>query len=297
MPSPSGSTVKYGLPYLFQLDVPDIATATEDLAQAIENIMATAGEDILSNRPAAGKSGRFFRATDTNQTFLDDGTNWYLQATQHITKFTTSGSFVVPAGVSLLELFGVGGGAGGSGSTAGVGGGGGQPISRTVAVVPGETITFVRGNGGAAGTGTGGFGTAGTATTFTGSTSGLLLTCPAGGAGLAGTYGAAGGQNPGPGSAGQYAPPGYGGVQGTIVSDAYGGPEPLPGYGGGGGGAAGVAGFGLGGGVSGGNGATASTAAVAGAANTGGGGGSGFSPGNVNGAAGGSGYGQIKWVG
>lgn len=36
MPAPSGSTPTYGFPYLLESDVPDVATASEDLALAIE---------------------------------------------------------------------------------------------------------------------------------------------------------------------------------------------------------------------------------------------------------------------
>lgn len=39
MPTPSGLTPQYGLPYLEQNDAPDIATASQSLAQAIENLV------------------------------------------------------------------------------------------------------------------------------------------------------------------------------------------------------------------------------------------------------------------
>lgn len=39
MPSPSGSTPIFGLPYLLETDVPDVATASQLLAQAIEDLL------------------------------------------------------------------------------------------------------------------------------------------------------------------------------------------------------------------------------------------------------------------
>lgn len=41
MPTPSGSTPQYGLPYLLESDVPDVATASQMLAQAVENVLKT----------------------------------------------------------------------------------------------------------------------------------------------------------------------------------------------------------------------------------------------------------------
>lgn len=41
MPTPSGTTPQYGLPYLLESDVPDVATASQLLAQAVENLLKT----------------------------------------------------------------------------------------------------------------------------------------------------------------------------------------------------------------------------------------------------------------
>ena len=41
MPTPSGTTPQYGFPYLNEGDPPDVATASQDLAQAVENILKT----------------------------------------------------------------------------------------------------------------------------------------------------------------------------------------------------------------------------------------------------------------
>lgn len=79
-------------------------------------------------------------------------------------KFTASGSFTVPAGVTTLYISGCaggGGGGGGSSSTAsssaatcGGSGGAGQSVQRVpVSVTPGQIIPVVIGNGGTAGAG------------------------------------------------------------------------------------------------------------------------------------------------
>ena len=39
MPAPSGATPEYGFPYLLESDVPDVATASQDLAQAVETVV------------------------------------------------------------------------------------------------------------------------------------------------------------------------------------------------------------------------------------------------------------------
>lgn len=41
MPNPSGSTAEYGFPYLRETDAPDIPTAQQLLAQAVENLLKT----------------------------------------------------------------------------------------------------------------------------------------------------------------------------------------------------------------------------------------------------------------
>lgn len=41
MANPTGSTPQYGLPYLKETDAPDVATASQQLAQAIENLVKT----------------------------------------------------------------------------------------------------------------------------------------------------------------------------------------------------------------------------------------------------------------
>lgn len=76
MPTPSGATAKYGFPYLLESDAPDVAAATEDLANAIEAIITSYDVGVASARPAAGDVGRLYYATDTHQLTFDTGTAW-----------------------------------------------------------------------------------------------------------------------------------------------------------------------------------------------------------------------------
>jgi hypothetical protein len=105
------------------------------------------------------------------------------------TIFTSGGTTIVPSAVSQIAVMGAGGGGGGGGGDNGSFGGGGgggagiQPFLTFLTVVPGETLTIVIGSGGAGGLGSGSLGTGasqygspGTASTVTGSTSGLLAT-------------------------------------------------------------------------------------------------------------------------
>lgn len=68
--------------------------------------------------------------------------------------FTTSGSFVVPAGVTLIKAVAIGGGGGGAEGAAGdsyamaSGGGGALSYDNAISVTPGETLTITRGSGG-----------------------------------------------------------------------------------------------------------------------------------------------------
>lgn len=114
-------------------------------------------------------------------------------------RFTTSGSFIVPAGVTTVYLSGCAGGGGGGGgssrnstSSAGTGGGGGgsgqSVIKYPVSVTPGQTIAVTIGAGGSSGpaatAAAAGSGGAGGNTIF-----GTLLTLVAGAGGSGGNYG------------------------------------------------------------------------------------------------------------
>jgi hypothetical protein len=194
-----------------------------------------------------------------------------------VTRFTASGSWVVPTGVTQVWVSGVapgggggGGGSGGGGSyygAGGAGGGAGQSVNRSVqSVVPGQTIAITMGAPGAgapASAGSGAAGTAGGNTTVT-NLSGATLTLTGGGQGSGGASAAGSGFISGGGPQGSGFPFGmYGGdtdgTQPTCIGGV-GGSSPFGGGGSGGrastqGTLAGTAagGFGAGGGGGGGN--------------------------------------------
>ena len=125
-----------------------------------------------------------------------DGTDYVLLAPLDLphgkTRYTTSGTWTAPAGVTTAWLTGCGPGGGGGGNNAAIGGGGGgggqSVIAEAVTVVPGTTYTVTIGAGGAGGATTVA-GSAGTsATSF-----GALLTLAAGAGGAAGGAGGAAG--------------------------------------------------------------------------------------------------------
>jgi hypothetical protein len=161
-----------------------------------------------------------------------------------VMQFTSSGSFVVPAGVTAIYLSGCPGGGGGGGCAtvgspnimSGAGGGGaGQPaIRKKVTVVPGETLTITIGAAGIAGALNTTGGSGGT-TSIVGSISGTLLTLTGGSGGLlglAGTYssyqaGQSGGAGFPSGSYGQdTGPVGIGAIGGAGASGPFGGGGP-----------------------------------------------------------------------
>lgn len=170
---------------------------------------------------------------------------------KNLTVVTASGSFTVPAGVTLLdvELWGGGGGGGGSGSGGGTAGGGGAGgyARGLFAVTPGQVITTTIGTGGGGG-GAGGGGVGGGTTSFgafisaTGGGGGQ--TNPSGNAGsggagsgglinltsASGQTGAASNVQGGSGASACCGGGGGGGAQGTAAAGA------VPGGGGGGGG-------------------------------------------------------------
>ena len=100
--------------------------------------------------------------------------------------FSTSGSFVIPAGLTLLtaECWGAGGAGGGNDTSTSAGGGGGGGYSKTtISVTPNATINYVVGLGGV---GTTASGVAGSASSFS------SVSANGGGGGTSGTGGAAG---------------------------------------------------------------------------------------------------------
>lgn len=83
-------------------------------------------------------------------------------------KFTSSGTFTVPAGVTSLKIEAWGGGAGGQWASGPGGGSGEYAAENSSAATPGGTVTVTIGAGGAGGTSSSGTGKAGGNTTTTG---------------------------------------------------------------------------------------------------------------------------------
>jgi hypothetical protein len=228
--------------------------------------------------------------------------------------FTSSGSFVVPTGMTTANVLVVGAGGGGGSCTfalnppgwSGGGGGGGQVVNVTAyGVSAGQTITVTIGAGGSSANGgtstvTGGTGGNITAAGGNGGAGGLSSGGGAGGAsgsgvaggtGVSGGFGGGGGGNGAAGANGTTSKGGNGGNGSTVTINGT-GYNVGGGGGAGGGGTAGTLGTGAtayGGATGGMTNASGST----GTANTGGGGGGAGGCGsssNVPGGAGGSGY-------
>ncbi len=237
---------------------------------------------------------------------------------QTILRYTGSGSFTAPLGVTSVRILVIAGGGAGGGYTGGGGGAGGVRENTTYAVTPGGNISAAVGAGGAgvvggrgnngsnstfgswAATGGGGGGHPDASLGNPGGSGGGSTVSGAGGAGTVGQgndggditnwvspFGAAGGGGAGAvGQDGQGAAGGGDGgngaqndITGTLVT-----------YGGGGGGGCNTASLsGSGGTGGGGNGAMVNGAGAPGSANTGGGGGGASGSGTAAGGAGGSG--------
>lgn len=70
-------TTKYTLPRLDgSSDISDVDEGIAALADAVDANMAGYAEGTLASLPAVGRSGRFYRTTDTGQVFLDTGAAW-----------------------------------------------------------------------------------------------------------------------------------------------------------------------------------------------------------------------------
>ena len=179
---------------------------------------ATAGTAILA------------AATGAWAALLSDGTNWRTLASAGgpITTalFTTTGAWVVPAGVTSVLVDGVGGGGGGGYNGGGGGGGGGAVRGTSLSVTPGNTLNITVGSGGPAGTSGAVNGTAGSGSVVAVSGGATLLTLPGGlgGAGnLAGAGGAAGGTGGTAGTAGSHYTIGDGSGNNNVATGGSGG--------------------------------------------------------------------------
>lgn len=227
------------------------------------------------------------------------------------TVYTSSGTFVVPAGVGQIIVNGYGGGGGGGagyvtgGGTTGAGGGGGSGasiITASMLVTPGETLTVTVGGGGAGGTAVSGNGNPGTIGSNS-LVSGALATLnfPGGTPGTGGTTstaGTAGSQitvlatvNSVGGAGGTYTNAGFAGTGSirVVAGGTAGGTPPGGGGGGGGGSCTTVGGTGGLGAQTIGGGSTPANPGDAAPANSGSGGGGGGGAAGGPGAAGGNG--------
>lgn len=72
----SGATSKYALPYPQPADPPNIPGDVQSLANLLDSIIAAAYSGTAASRPAAGKSGRSYYATDTQELSFDTGSAW-----------------------------------------------------------------------------------------------------------------------------------------------------------------------------------------------------------------------------
>ena len=108
----SGATPNLALPYPLPADLNNVPADIQALATNVENVFGAQG--TLAARPAFGRRGALYTATDTSQVFRDSGTAWlelitltsgdarYLRAAtktyRMVHTFTLSGAVAVPSG-------------------------------------------------------------------------------------------------------------------------------------------------------------------------------------------------------
>lgn len=195
-----------------------------DIQEELANLLAAAGID-----PVKGTQNQVLKAIR------------HLKHTPALARFTRSGSFTVPEGISTLYVSGCAGGGGGAGGLANVtqglapgcsgGGGAGEAaIEQSLTVMPGQTLAITIGMGGQGGVGgepdalqatrgsNGGDTVVGALLTLKGGTGGALAE------GLGGGRGGAGYPRGGSGSDGSPGPVnGWGGISGAGASGPFGG--------------------------------------------------------------------------
>jgi hypothetical protein len=74
------TTPRYVLRYPVAADADNVPLDMLNLATDLDNKMVGYSQGTLASRPAAGVSGREYRATDTGQVYIDIGTAWLLKA-------------------------------------------------------------------------------------------------------------------------------------------------------------------------------------------------------------------------
>jgi hypothetical protein len=234
------------------------ATATPTLGGVI------VGTGTAYSSTAAGTSGYFLQSNGSA------APTWNIAGggLGGMQVFTTSGTFTIPAGKTVVKItvVGGGGGGGGGGSSGNLGfggGGGGAAISVLTGLTPGNTLTVTRG---AAGTGATTYvdgGTGGTSTVASGTQTITTISATGGGGGPRASGGCGYGGSAGVGGLGSNGQAnlkgspgggqGVGGDSGTGGSSIFGGGGASQLISAGGPGNAGVNGGGGGGGVDGGN--------------------------------------------
>lgn len=72
-----GTTTKYSLRYPDLATAADVPAVVQNLANDADAAFAGWSTAVFGSRPAAGKAGRIFLASDTGVAYIDDGTAWH----------------------------------------------------------------------------------------------------------------------------------------------------------------------------------------------------------------------------
>lgn len=178
----------------------DFTWVTPNDADAIQNTIVDAKGDLITATAAdvparlgVGTNGQVLTADSTTATGIKWATPAATAPTINEQRFTSSGSWTVPTGVTAVWVEVRGGGGGGGSGTNSWGGGGGRLTMTQVTVTPGNSVTVTIGGGGA-----GGSASIGT----DGSQSAFGATTAAGGAGGGRTTSGGTGSGPGGGNGG-----------------------------------------------------------------------------------------------
>lgn len=78
------TTAKKALRYPNLAQAADLADIVQKLAQDVDDYTAGYTQGLFSARPAAGKLGQLYYATNTNALYLDDGSTWHIVGAQNL---------------------------------------------------------------------------------------------------------------------------------------------------------------------------------------------------------------------
>lgn len=78
------TTAKKALRYPNLAQAADIAFLLQILAEDVDNYTAGYTQGLFVDRPAAGKLGQLYYATNTNALYLDDGSTWHIVGAQNL---------------------------------------------------------------------------------------------------------------------------------------------------------------------------------------------------------------------